>query len=570
MYSLLPLYTSTAGKATQVFLSILGFRRARKSGIINEVFMSKPHNSVDGFVPRSRGIDINAPQRNPQSLPAAKPAAPHMPGIQPEQRPRIGVNRSEIDDSLNEIDEPERDLKGRIKKTPEQKARRKKIIKRVLIGLLILILAIGGYVGVKALIAGSKAFKGNLFDFVQKAPLKMDENGRSNVLIVGTSEDDEGGTHPGGNLTDSIMVMSIDQNKKNAYMISMPRDMWVKLDNACDVGYESKINAVYMCASEDGKNEAAGMAALQKKVGEVFGMDLQYYIHVNNTVLRDAVNAVGGVTIKIESEDPRGIYDPNFDWQCGHKCHMVDYKNGQVVEMDGAHALAFARARNAEGGYGLPNGNFDREKNQQKEMRALQDKAISAGTLTNIGKVTGLIDAFGNNLRTNFEVKEIRTLTDLGQVIKGDKLQSVSLTKEGESVVTTGMAGGQSIVRPIAGLYDYSGIEKYINKQINSDDVTREAAEVTILNGSGIAGAAQKEADKLESKGITVGPIDNAPAGEYGKVKLYQIGTGNPATKARLEKIYGTKITAGTPPVAVGETTKFVVVVGSIAGQESQ
>jgi polyisoprenyl-teichoic acid--peptidoglycan teichoic acid transferase len=535
-----------------------------KSGIISEVFMSNSRNSVDGFVPRNRGSAVGAPPSQSTRPPEAKrPQA--NPGIQADARPRVGINRSEIDDSLKQIDEPERDLKGRVKKTPEQKAKRKKIIKRVLIALFVIILAIGGYIGVKAFIAGSKAFQGNIFDFVQKAPLKMDENGRSNILVVGTSEDNEGGTHPGGNLTDTIMVLSIDQNKKNAFMISMPRDMWVKLDEACDVGYESKINAVYMCSSEDGQNEAAGVAALQKKTGEVFGLDLQYYAHVNTTVVKEAVDAVGGVTVKVESEDPRGIYDPNFDWQCNHQCNMVKYANGQVAQMDGAHALAFARARNAQGGYGLPNGNFDREKNQQKVLRALQEKAISAGTLTNIGKVTSLIDAFGNNLRTNFEVKEIRTLADIGQVVKGDKLQSISLTNEGESVVTTGNVGGQSVVRPLDGLYDYSAIQSYIKKQINSDEVTKEAAEVAVLNGSGVAGAAQVEADKLEAKGLTIGLIDNAPAGDYGKAKIYQIGEGNPATKARLEKIYGVKVTAGDPPILVSETTKFVVVVGTVA-----
>lgn len=523
--------------------------------------MSKQHRSMDGFVSRTPRAQLS---QNPPQRHQADEETPTQSSLKSD-RPRVGVSRSEIDDSLNEIDAPERDTRGRIKKTPEQKARRKKIIKRTVIALIVLILAVGGYVGVKALIAGSKALQGNIFDFVQKAPLKKDENGRSNILVFGTSEDDEGGDHPGGNLTDSIMVVSVNQEKKDAYMISMPRDMWVKLDNACDVGYESKINAVYMCASEDGKNEAAGAAALQKKVGEIFGMDLQYYVHVNNTVVRDAVDAVGGITVKIETEDPRGIYDPNFDWQCNHRCNMVKYTNGEVAQMDGAHALAFARARNAQGGYGLPNGNFDREKNQQKVVRALQDKAISAGTLTNIGKVTGLIDALGNNLRTNFEVKEIRTLADLGQLIKGDKLQSISLTKEGESVLTTGNMSGQSIVKPIDGTYDYSGVQAYIRKQVSSDAVTKEAAQVVVLNGSGVAGAAQAESDKLESKGLTISSTDNAPAGDYGKVRIYQIGTGNPATKARLEKIYGTKITPGDPPVLVGETTDFVVVVGTIA-----
>lgn len=475
------------------------------------------------------------------------------------------MNRSEIDDSLKEIDAPERDKKGRARKTPAQKSRRRKIIKRSLIALLLIALLVVGYVGIKGLIASNKVFQGNLLDFVQKAPLKTDENGRSNILVVGTSEDGDNGEHPGGELTDSIMVVSIHQEKKNAYMVSMPRDFWVKLDQPCDVGYEAKINTVFMCNAEGGQNEAAGMAALQSKVGEVFGLDMQYYVHVNNSVLRDAVDAVGGIEVLVESDDPRGIYDPNFDWQCNHQCRMVDYANGEVAKMDGAHALAFARARNAQGGYGLSGGNFDREKNQQKVIRGLQEKAVSAGTLTDIRKVTSLIDAFGDNLRTSFEVKEMRTLADLGQNIRGDSIQSISLTEEGNMVVTTGNYSGQSIVQPVDGMYSYAGIHSYINRQINSDAVTRENAQVVVLNGSGVVGAAQVEADKIEARGMTISMVDNAPDGDYGKAKLYQIGEGNPATKARLEKMYGLKVTPGDPPILVSETTDFVVVVGTAA-----
>lgn len=533
--------------------------------------MKKQHTSMDGFVPRQRsgvvdkgrvmahGSERRAHIETPKKVHAEAPQLTR-------RSSGSGTDiRQEIDDSLKDIDAPERDVKGKIKKTPEQKKRRKRIVKWVVWLIVLILLAVGGYVGIKAAIAGSKAFQGGLLGFTQKAKLKTDANGRTNVLVFGTSEDDEGGEHPGGELSDTIMMVSLDQQKKNAYMISMPRDMWVQLDAACDVGYESKINAVYMCSSENGANEAAGAQALQRKVGEVFGLDSQYYVHVNTSVVRDAVDAVGGITVKVETDNPMGVYDPNFDWQCNHQCDMVRYSQNEVANMDGAHALAFARARNAQGGYGLENGNFDREKNQQKVIKALQEKAISAGTLTNIGKITGLMDAMGANLRTNFETKEIRTLADLGVAITGDKLQTVDLTKEGESVVTTGDVGGQSVVRPITGLYDYSGIQNYIRKQISSDAVTKEAAEVAVLNGSGVSGAAQTEADKLEAKGFTIGAIDTAPEGDYGKAVIYQIGDGNTATKSRLEKTYGVKVSAGESPVWVPATTKFVVIIGASA-----
>lgn len=56
-------------------------------------------------------------------------------------------------------------------------------------------------------------------------------------------------------------------------------------------------------------------------------------------------------------------------------------------------------------GTGLAQSNFDREKNQQKVIVALREKALSAGTLANPGKVMSLISALGDNLNTNFDTK---------------------------------------------------------------------------------------------------------------------------------------------------------------------
>ena len=478
-------------------------------------------------------------------------------------------DKDDLDSSLNAIDLQE--SKAAKKHDSKRKARRRKIIKRVVLAIVILAVLVFGYVAVKAFIASNKTFQGGFIGFIQKTSLKQDANGRSNILVFGTSEDSEGGNHPGGNLTDSIMLLTIDQNKKDAFMISLPRDFWVKLDQPCSVGYEEKLNTVYMCASDDGKYEQNGADALRKKVGEILGMDIQYYAHLNYKVVADAVDAVDGVQVTIETDDPRGIYDPNFDWMCKHQCKMVNYKQGETVTLDGAHALALARARNAQGGYGLPGGNFDRERNQQKILRALQDKALSAGTLTNLGKVTGLIDALGNNLRTNVNTSEIRTILDLAQEIKGEKLQSIALDEEGSAVVTTGNHLGRSVVMPVAGVYNYSGIQALITKKINGsaagaseESDKQENATVSVYNGSGIAGLAKKSSDELKAKGLTIGDVGNAPGGARQQTVIYQTSNNMPKTKALLEAHYGVSVTTGQSPVA-GNGANFVIILGTSA-----
>jgi LCP family protein required for cell wall assembly len=402
-------------------------------------------------------------------------------------------------------------------------------------------------------------FQGGFFGLMQKQPLKQDANGRSNFLIFGTEE--EG--HPGANLTDSIMVLSVNQETKDAFMISIPRDLWVDYGSACTSGYRGKVNAVYTCASNDGEDQAAGTAALQRKIGSILGLDIQYYVHINFAALQEIVDAVGGVTVTVES-NPKGmgILDRNFDWRCQYKCYYVKYKDGETVHLDGEHALALARARNAQGGYGLADSNFDREKNQQKIIRALREKALNVGTLTNLGKVTSLMDALGNNLKTNIDKKEIQTLMSLASDIKNEDIRSLALNDEKDPLVTTGNIEGQSSVFPVAGTYIYGDIQAFIKKNSVNNPVSREGAKVVVLNGTSVAGVAGKEAAVLTGAGYIVSDTDDAPAGTYAAIEVYKIGSGNTATTDALQKRYGVTVKTTSPPLSVSSDVSFVVVVG--------
>ncbi|HEX6258365.1 MAG TPA: LCP family protein [Candidatus Saccharimonadales bacterium] len=528
--------------------------------------MNRKPNSIDGFTLRRRSSvggatpttgrdDMRIPQRFMRSSPDAKdPAVINLPK-RPEAKPAI--SKAELDASLADLDTEKKPLKKRRFWPPSKKA-----IKRFLLILLVLVVAIVGYLGIKAFLAGSQVVSGNIFDlFGQGKPLKMDKNGRSNILIFGTSEDDPAHADAGPNLTDSIMMASIDQNRKIAALTSVPRDIWVKYGEACIAGYEGKINALYQCMSNDGKNEKAGAQKLMKAVGDIYGVEMHYYIHVNYTALREAVDAVGGIDIKIESQDPRGILDRNFDWECNYRCYLVKYPNGPA-HLDGKRALALARARNSAGGYGLERGNFDRERNQQKILIALRDKAASAGTLANPAAVSGLLDTLGKNVRTNFEAKEIRTLVDVARDMPQKAITTLSLDDEKNPLLTTGNVNGQSIVRPLLGLYDFSAIHQFVQLKLSNDPVIKEAARVDVLNGSGVPGAAQVEADKLKAKNYKIGAVGNAPTGQYAPIQIYQKNDKKPGTAKKLEQLYGVKIINSGLPAGITSTADFVIIVG--------
>lgn len=355
----------------------------------------------------------------------------------------------------NEGSEPEinqRASRHKIDKKPWSKKKKSIIVS--IASILLLLALLLGYVGVRLVISSGKMFDGNLLQaLLSRQELQRDEYGRSNVLIFGTSEDHPG--HSGAQLADSIIVLSVNQDTKTAATISIPRDLWVSYDQPCPVGYQGKINATYLCAlSASGNDETAASLMFAKKVGDVTGLDIQYYAKVNYAFVRQSVDALGGVDITIDSRDSRGIYDVNTD---------LRLPNGTST-INGEQAIRLSRARGSGGGYGLEQSNFDREQNQQAVLRAIQQKAVSGGTLANPFGALGLIDSLSGNIKTNVESAELWSVIKVAAGIQPDNIISLPLNSAERSLVTTGSLNGQSIVRPVRGLMDYSGIQSYIQE----------------------------------------------------------------------------------------------------------
>ena len=494
------------------------------------------------------------------------------------KNPTSGGIRDSISSSLEAIDQ-------NTPKTPHQKRKKsrkkKRIIKisSIIIGIIVLI--VGGFLVYKALGMMGNVLDGNPFDIFQQQALKEDAYGRSNILIVGTTDDDPTRKAEGdGILTDSMMILSVNQTTKDAYMFSIPRDLWVQYNTACSAGYEGKINVMFGCIADGDTEEAetARLDGIREFVGDIFDIDLQYAVHVRSNVVSDAVNAVGGVTVKVESRDPRGVLDASIDWMCTQgnptaeekqkRCptgHYIDFPIGDN-EMDGDKAMWFSRARGVGYGetYGLEQSNFDREQNQQRVIIALKDKALSTGTLTDFSKITKLMDAMGENLRSNVETKEVRTIMSLASEITNDNIKRLSFVEEDNMLMTTGSVGGQSVVQPSAGLYNYSDIRAFLRKEIYATDVSKENASVIVLNSGTTSGLAQETADELEELGMNIIATDNVPEDYTEGANIYRLVAEDQktATAKKLKELYKKEIKQGNPPFAIEAEADFVVIIG--------
>jgi LCP family protein required for cell wall assembly len=454
--------------------------------------------------------------------------------------------------------------------TDKPKTKRwKGITKRGALIVLALFVICAGWLGWKVYRNTAKVFGNNnplhVLSAFKPVPLKGQDQGRVNILLAGNSSD--AAAHGGASLIDSIMLVSVNTRENTAFMLSIPRDLWVDVPG---MGY-GKINTTGAAETfnENGYPKG-GIGALQKTLSTTLGIDIHYYSLVNYTAFKDAVNSVGGIDVNIQSADKRGLYDPSFR---PHEGGALKLPNGQN-HLGGQVALNLARARGdpyngVAGAYGFPQSDFDRTNHQRMMMLALKDKAISMQVLSNPGKVGKLMDSVGNNVKTDFQLNELTSLYHLMKQVKTSNIQSLSLNNaDGSNLLMNYTApGGQSALSPALGPEDFSAIKAYIAKVMNANKATKEGAKIVVLNGGEVVGLAKEEGDYLGKKGLTVTHVGDAPA-KADTTKVVEAVSGKmPETKKMLQKIYGNTL-ATDAALAQQFGADYVIVLG--ANQQSR
>ena len=464
------------------------------------------------------------------------------------------VQAFDFDDSgeLKQSKDTIKEMKETTKSSKKAKKEKKKPSKarRIITSIaLFLVIALIGFVlwvvfwgnDIIAKITGGQGNVIDLLAFVQETyePLKTDANGRTNILAFGTSgynmEGDEGdGTHDGAQLTDSIMMISLNQETGDIAMLSLPRDL--KASPTCTA--TGKINEVYWCNNMHGDNEEAGAAALMAEVGDILGVDFQYYAHLNWGSLIQIVDTLGGIKITLDE-------DINDGWWTG-----AVYEAGVEYAINGEEALGLARAR-----HGTAGGDFSRGASQQKILIGIKDAVFEKHL--SLADIISLASTLGDNLRSNFSVSDFKTLAHLSFEFDLDSMRQISLWPD---FMTTGSIDGISYVLPRAGAGNYGDVQTYVAKMTSNNPYDYEEPSIIILNASETAGLASQEAAKLEKEGFPYVFTDNAPEApedhsyEEGYT-LYMLHA-KPGTRNILENKYNT-VTMPSDVLPAGITTEY-------------
>lgn len=552
--------------------------------------MKKSQALVDGFVPRNRPSNSSASKDGVSEVRHEK--KPSQPA------PRKAVYNNDLEETLNNLDiedkstmnhessqserarrrrkrsiKKDRKLTEKLDRRNDKRQRkgkkplslsqfkRRRIVKRVILLILLVAIIFCGVNIYKALNSFSSLVGGNIINIIKKDRLKEDSNGRTNVLIFGTSP--EG--WEGEDLADSIMVASINQDTKEVYTMSIPRDLWVK--HSCSGWLNTtagKANESYGCGKytalaqgeDEEAAELAGQEEMASAVSSVLGLDIHYKVHANWQVLVGIVDSLGGIDLTIE------VYDGSsemYDVATG-----IRYTNGEEVHLDGAQALALSRARGSEGGYGLGGGNFDREKNQQKILKAIADKIKTSGKY-NPATLLSMLEALGDNIKTSVITSELQTIADLAQDFDVNNIKSLPFVDSDNDInlMTTGNVSGASVVVPTAGTFVYSDIQAYVARNTIYDPAIREEANIVILNGTSTSGLAAKYEVSLVSEGYIISQIDSAPTQDYIVTEIYVLNQDKPETAKKLAEKFGVSVSEAIPDWLSDYEADVVVVLGS-------
>ena len=322
----------------------------------------------------------------------------------------------------------------------------------------------------------------------EHAKLSGEDDGRINILLLGAA----GENWPGENLTDTIMLMSIDTRDLKVGLLSLPRDLFAGIP---DANYQTKINQIY----QYGLKNNSGVKPIKDTVASITGLPIHYFFIVDFEGFKKVIDNIGGVNITVE----RDIYDarypgPNYSYE------IFEMKKG-LHHMDGETALKYARMRHDD-----PEGDFGRARRQQQVIQAAKNRIFSLQTFFSPIALNNLLDTLGDHVKTNVTLAEIESFVALSRKLDTENVNNVvvdawkkdSLLKGSRLATGSGMA---SILVPRAG--NWSEVQDLAENLFNLDiikkremEIEKEEARVAIINQSGDSNLANKIRDLVQDK----------------------------------------------------------------------
>ncbi|MBT1606955.1 MULTISPECIES: LCP family protein [Curtobacterium] len=381
-------------------------------------------------------------------------------------------------------------------------------------------------------ITGGKDKKDDVDGTAQNILLVGDDHRPDNAtpeqLAELSTEEDGGATN-----TDTMIVLHINADGSQATMISFPRDSYVDIP---DVG-KGKLNSAFYYGTLNGGGDTGGAKMLIKTIENLSGLQIDHYVRVSLLGFYQVVKELGPVEVCLN----QAANDPFSG---------VNLPAGKS-SLDAKEALSFVRQR-----HGLPNGDLDRNIRQQYFLSQEARKVTSAGTLLNPVKMGNILQAVGGSIQTD------TNLIDLASQmanLRPANIQSATIPTLGTPTISVN-GSPLSIVE-----VDTVGLPAFVQGLVGEPEAYTAAGpaqpantSVTVLNGSGVQGAATAAGQVLTARGFQVAPAGSSPTTKVTQVQ-YPAGQESQA-----------KAVAAVVPGAVAVRTNTVTGVTLVLGTDGK
>lgn len=411
--------------------------------------------------------------------------------------------------------------------------------------------------------------------------LEGEEEDRVNILLMGIG----GEGHNGPQLTDTIILTSLQPSTGEIGMMSLPRDMTVPVPG---YGY-AKVNHANAYGEMD--EPGAGPALASQVIGGVLNQDIQYYLRVDFDGFAEFIDAIGGIDVYVDTTftDPSyPSHGKEFD-MCGYEelegeestysdqedvailseilavdteeqgiseeatqeqnePEVIDYScrfesitfYSGWTRMDGDTALKFVRSRHGNNGEG---SDFARSRRQQKIILAVKDKVLSASTFLNPSRISRMMDTLQKNIATNLDVWEIvRLAKEFKNLDTTDITHHVIDASEDSPLYATVLNGAYVLLPKNDDWSDLQAIAADIfNPEAGMVSAFAQAPseekpqfiQIEIQNGTDITGLAFRTSQLLDGQGFDVVKIGNAASRGFEHTVIYDFTNGQRAEELK-------------------------------------
>jgi LCP family protein required for cell wall assembly len=342
---------------------------------------------------------------------------------------------------------------------------------------------------------------------ISDTPVPWNGTDRVTILLMGLDYRDwESGNGPPR--TDSMMLLSVDPVSHTVGVLSIPRDLWVEIPGGFG---HNRINTAYFLG-ESYKLPGGGPQLAMQTVENLLGIPVQYYAVIEFETFEKMIDEIGGIDITVEENIKISPIGRNSRWLRPKAYHM-----------DGATALAYARARETEG------GDFDRAERQQRVALAIRDRIFYSNmTPLLVAKAPALYQELASGIHTNLTLNQMIGLGLLLIKIPPENIHRGVIAPP-DMVTLETLPTGADVLRPVPDQIRILRDEIFtstgaIGPSVSTDDpgsaAELEQARVAVRNGAGVEGLATQTSDFLKQQGLNVVEIGNADRLDYGKSRL--------------------------------------------------